>query len=198
MENESSMLSARDFVDARDVKRNILYRKDGYMIGYLRVLFFNLELKNKDARKVLANRLTANFKDDRKNFVYFTLPREIDLDKYKETLKTRHNNADTIGKRHLLGNMILEGIRLSTSGENYEHQHFIKIWSKNRDEAHAEAEILERLKDFQARFASCEINTQILNEVEITKLCNLFGNSIQASFENQETDIAYSQMMQLP
>lgn len=191
-------LNARDFVDARDVKRNILYRKDGCMIGYLRVFSFNLELKNTDARKVTAERLTASFKDDRKDFAYFTLPREIDLDKYKETLKMRHNNANTIGRRHILENMILEGLRLSTSGENYEHQHFMKVWSENKDEKKAEENILERLKDFQIRFANCEIDTRILNEMEITKLCNLFGNSIQASFDNQDNNITYPSIMQLP
>ena len=39
---ETSSLPARDFIDAADVRGIYLYRKDGYIFSYLRVLPFNL------------------------------------------------------------------------------------------------------------------------------------------------------------
>lgn len=187
---EKKEFSARDFVDAKDVKGNILYRKDDYLLGYLRVYFYNLELKSKPEKQSISKRLTMSFRDNKEDFDYFSLPREIDLDKYKELLKEKHSNMNNLGKRHILAKMIVEGIRLSTSGENFEHQHFIKIWKMKSDKA--EEEIIERLKDYKNIFAGVGIETKILNEQEILKLCNLFGNSLQASYEPLEKNTIYT------
>lgn len=195
---EENLLTARDFVDAEDVKGNFLYRKDGNVIGYLRIHFFNLNLKSKVEKRGITEILTSSFKDDRKDFDYFTLPREIDLDKYKDLLKTLHSNTMDLGKRRILAKMMTEGARLSMSGKNFEHQHFIRIWGKDRNRDRAEEEVMERLKDFKARYASVDIETHILDEQEIIKLCNLFGNSLQASFEKPHKDGMYTQIMQFP
>lgn len=195
---EEVLLTARDFVDAEDVKGNFLYRKDGNILGYLRVYFFNLNLKSKAEKRGITEILTSSFKDDRKDFDYFTLPREIDLDKYKDLLKKLHSDTMDLGKRRILAKMMMEGARLSMSGKNFEHQHFIRIWNKDKSEERAKEEVLERLKDFQARYASVDIETHILDEQEIIKLCNLFGNSLQASFEKPYKDGIYTQIMQFP
>ena len=190
-------LSARDFVDATDIKGIFLYRKDGYVLTYLRIYPFNLNLKSKPERQALTKNLSSSFNDDRKDFTYFTLPRELDLDKYKKLLKQKYSGELDIGKRHILSNMMLECARLSTSGENFEHQHFIKIWKKGTDKINVEADLLERLTDFKTRYRNVGIECEILQEPDIIKLCNLFGNSLQASFENVDKNAMYTPMMQL-
>ena len=198
MEAEENQMTVRDFIDAKDVKGMFLYRKDGYVLGYLRVYFFNLNLKSKAEKRGITEILTSSFKDDRKDFDYFTLPREIDLDKYKDLLKSMHGNTADLGKRHILAKMMLEGARLSMSGKNFEHQHFIRIWGKDKIQDRAEEEVRERIKDFRNRYASVDIVTHILDEQDIIKLCNLFGNSLQASVEMADNDRLYAPIMQLP
>lgn len=195
---EENLMAVRDFIDAEDVKGIFLYRKDGYVLGFLRVYFFNLNLKSKAEKRGITEILTSSFKDDRKDFDYFTLPREIDLDKYKDLLKSMHSNTADLGKRHILAKMMLEGARLSMSGQNFEHQHFIRIWSRDKSRGRAEEEVRERLRDFKDRYASVDISTHILDEQDITKLCNLFGNSLQASFERADNSRLYTPVMQLP
>ena len=89
---QENKMSVRDFVDAADVKGNFLYRKDGVILAYLRIYFFNIELMNQAERRALSNNLAAQFKADRKDFVYTTLPREVDMDKYRQSLKERHGS----------------------------------------------------------------------------------------------------------
>lgn len=197
MATEETLMTVRDFIDAKDVKGIYLYRKDGHVLGYLRVYFFNLNLKSKPEKRGITDILTSSFKDDRKDFDYFTLPREIDLDKYKDLLKGMHTNTVDLGKRHILAKMMLEGARLSMSGQNYEHQHFIRIWSRDKSRERAEDEVRERLKDFRARYAAVDITTKILEEQDIIKLCNLFGNSLQASFERADNNRMYEPIMQM-
>ena len=66
---QENKMSVRDFVDAADVKGNFLYRKDGVILAYLRIYFFNIELMNQAERRALSNNLAAQFKADR---LYYT------------------------------------------------------------------------------------------------------------------------------
>lgn len=188
----------RDFVDAVDVKGIYLYRKDGYILSYLRVYSFNLDLLPLEDKRAKTDMQAAGFKEDGKAFVYFTLPREIDLDRYKENLKKRYKRADTIGKRHLIENDMEQCAELTTNGENYEHQHFIRIWKQgSSDRVNAENELKDRINDFKRLYRNVGIKAEILQEQEIVKLCNLFGNSLQASFENVEASTMYTPILQL-
>ena len=84
---ENRLQTANEFVNVKDIKRKFLYTKDGYVMVYLRIYPYNLDLLSQEERRAKAAALAASFDGDRKDFVYFTFPREIDLDKYKNTLK---------------------------------------------------------------------------------------------------------------
>lgn len=189
--------SVRDFVDAADVRGIFLYRKDGYILTYLRIYPFNLELMGKEERTGVTNNLSATFKDDRKDWDYFSLPREIDMDKYKINLKERYQQEMVIGRRQLLNMMMGQCADLIMNGENYEHQHFIGIWRlgsvSNRTKI--EEELASRIKEFETRYRNVGIECEILQESEIVKLCNLFGNSLHASHELVDESTLYSPIM---
>ena len=193
---EAAQNLVRDFVDAADVKGLYLYRKDGTIMTFLRVYPYNLNLKSREERKAETDRLAASFGDDRKDFVYFTLPREIDMDKYKQLLKHQYESQMDLGKRHILGAMMEQCAYISTNGENYEHQHFIKIWSKKNSRTAAEEQLKERITDFKIRYNAAGIQCEILQEPDIVKLCNLYGNSLQASFESVDESAIYTPIMQ--
>ena len=184
-----------DFVDAADVKGMFLYRKDGIILTYLRVHFYNLDLLEMEAKRGKADTLTAEFKEDGKDFTYFSLPREIDLDRYKQNLKSRYRDAQVMGKRHIVSILMEECADLTTSGENFEHQHYIRIWKDGRaDKSNAELVLKERITDFHNMYANVGIKTTILGETEIVKLCNLFGNSLQAPFVHVDSTL-YTPML---
>ncbi|MBS6953499.1 MAG: hypothetical protein KH230_09720 [Enterocloster asparagiformis] len=183
-------LSANELTNVKDIKGNFLYSKDGYIFSYLKVHYFNLELLSADERRTLIEKMALSFQADHKNFDYLTLPREIDLDDYKQYLKKLHQGEDNIGKRRILAIMLQEAADLSLSGENYEHQHFIKIWEPiGGNEKDAKRELMSRLEDFKIRYEACGIRTDILDEAEIIKLCNLFGNSQQVAYMSAENTV---------
>lgn len=189
--------AVRDFVDAADVKGMYLYRKDGCIVTYLRVYPYNLNLMSREERKAVTERLAASFTDDRKDFVYFSLPREIDMDKYKNLLKERYHAQMNLGKRRIIAAMMEQCAEISTNGENFEHQHFIKIWKNGSNRLALEEALKDRMRDFEGRYRAVGIKCEILTESEIVKLCNLFGNSLQASYEPTDDSALYSPIMQL-
>lgn len=188
--------SARKFVEGADAKGIYLYREDGYILCFLRIYPYNLNLKSEEEKRAETEALAATFRKDRKDFVYFTLPREIDLDKYKELLKKKYSQETNLGRRHILAAMMEQCSILVTNGENYEHQHFIKIWKKGNNKASAEEELRERILEFQSRYKNAGIECEILKEQEIVKLCNLYGNSLQAAYELIENNTIYTPISQ--
>ncbi|MEG0962413.1 MAG: hypothetical protein RSD28_09725 [Lachnospiraceae bacterium] len=199
MKSKVKEQTASDFVNVKDIKDVFLYTKDDFVMGYIRVHFINIDLLSENERRNKAKRLAGSFEKDRRNFTYCSFPREIDLDNYKSNLKELHRQElNDVGRKKLLEELIVGATELSTSGENYEHQHFIKLWSKiEGNKQHAENEIMERQQEFVARYQEVGIATEILRETEIIKLCNLFGNSEQASFEVFDYNTLFDQVLKL-
>lgn len=176
--------TANEITNVKDIKGNFLYSKDDYIFGYLRVYSYNLELLSKDERRIKTQNLSLSFEGDRKEFDYYALPREVDLDDYKNYLKRKHQEElNNYGKRQILAIMIREAGILSSSGENYEHHHFFKLWARiGKNINDTKNDLMTRLEEFQQRYATAGIRAEILVETEIFKLCNLFTNSQQISF----------------
>ena len=99
-------ITANDFVDVKDIKGMFLYTKSNKIFSYLRIYPFNLDLLTTEDRRNLTNRLAAAFDGDRKNFMYCTLPRELDLDGYKIFLKEKRQAAETLGKKRIIDELI--------------------------------------------------------------------------------------------
>lgn len=196
---EPSEKTANEFVNVKDIKGNFLYTKDGYIFGYVRIYSFNLDLLSREEKYIKAQNLTASFEADRNNFVYLSFPREVDLDEYKNNLKQKYKQElDDLGKRRILMFMMQMAQELSTSGENFEHQHFIKLWTPiGQHEAEAKHDLAMRQEEFKGRYEAAGIHAEILDEQGILKLCNLFGNSQQVTYDAEEQNLIYSHIPQI-
>ena len=192
-------MTANEFTGVKDIRGCFLYRTDGYIMSYLRVYFLNLDLLSEADRHAKTEVLSRAFESEKKNFVYEAYPREIDLDKYKNELKDRYKEElNHIGKRHILTIMLNEAIELASNGENFEHVHFIKLWtSPGRNRLDSEKELKDRLSDFQKRYAAVGVRTEILGEQEIIKMCALYGNAVQAVYDVPVNNLIYEQIGRL-
>lgn len=199
MKKQSKEQSLNELVNVKDIKKNYLYTKNGYVFGYIQIFPFNLDLVPEEEKAAKINAMARSFDGDRKDWVYQSFPREIDLDSYKDFLKQKYQSElENIGKRRLLAEMILEAVELSTSGENYEHQHYIKIWKKLGTNASDSIQRLkERMEEFKARYEMVGIRAEILNYEQIIKLCNLYGNSTMISYEHVSDNSIYTPITQL-
>lgn len=196
MAKKNKNLSLNEFLNVKDIRGQILYTKDNYAIGFIKNNFFNLDLLSREEKRARTNSLTSSFMGDRQDFCYFTLPREVDLDNYKNFLKSEYKSETVPGTRKILEIMYKQSCSLSTSGENYEHQHYLKVWRKiTHTEEKATQELIERMRDIVSWYKSIGIKLDILDEKEIIKLCNLFGNSQQAGFETVDNNFRMEQVM---
>lgn len=177
--------TANDVVNVRDIKDIYLYTKNGYILCYLKIHKYNIELLSREEKAAKTSTLARSFESDKKDFAYFSLPRELDLDRYKTHIKElRSSYINDYGRKRILNELMLQAVELETNGENFDHQHYIKIWKTvGNDIKETERALRIRIHDFKDFFEMVGIKTEILTMNEIIKMCNLYGNSVQAPFD---------------
>lgn len=187
MQPKNEMISANEFVDVKDIHDIFLYTKSNYIFCYLRIYPVNISLMSKEEIEILTNRLAAAFDGDRKNFSYISLPRELDLDKYKNYLKEKRlQEMESLGKKHIIDELIKKAMDVSSSHENFEHQHTYKIWTQINEyvsKSQGEAQLRERIVRFHDIYNEVQIDNEILTERDIIKLCNLYSNNRSANYD---------------
>lgn len=189
---------ANELTNVKDVRKGILYSRDGYIYMYIHIGFINIDLLPREEKKAKCKNISAAYDGDKKDFAYMTYPREIDLDQYKNDLKNRYTQEmGNIGRKHILRELLMEATDLATSGENYEHQHYLKCWMALADSSDAESELRQRMNDWKARYQMIGVPAEILDDKEILKMCNLYGNGIQASFDSISADTLWDPMVQI-
>lgn len=191
--------TANQLTNVKNIRNRILYTKDGYAIVYLRVYSFNMDLLSPEEIRNITTQLTGSFMGDQKNMVYFSLPREVDLDAYKAFLEEKYMSE--IGnhvRKQIIRTMVNQASDLTNAGDTYEHQHFIRLYQEvSGNENFVENDLVSRAMDFIERYDTVGIKLEILEDVEILKICNLFGNAGQAVTDSTITDTRYTTMTKL-
>lgn len=191
--------SLNELVNVKDIKGSNLFTKNGFVMGYLLIHQYNLDLVSEEEMEAKTDAASSSFDGDRKDWVYQSFPREANLDGYKEHLKNVYQSElEDVGKRRIIAGMIREAVDLTTSGENYDHQHYIKIWKKIGNNPSDAVQLLrERLEEFKERYDMIGIKTEILKYEQIIKLCNLYGNATQIPYEPISGNSLYTPIPQM-
>lgn len=178
-------LTANQYTNVKDIKENFLFTKNGYLMAYVNVGKINIDLLKQEEKEGKSNQLASAFEGDKEDFMYVSYPREVDLDKHKKEKKELQANEKDIGICNILDIILEHYNHLSTSGENFTHQHYIKLWSYigKREIREVKISLLQRARSFVKRYEDVGIKAKILDAGEIIKMCNLYGNSAQAPFD---------------
>lgn len=186
--------TANDLTDVSDIRGNLLYTKSNYALGYLKLLPINIDLLSEDELDVLCNNLTAQFKPEKENFSILSIPRTVDMEAYLNQLSNEYDEEfeDPV-RKDILKEMIRQASDSVMNGENFEHQYYIKTWSKyNANVTGTEKILKERIANFENRYESAQNKTKEVDDIEILKLCNLYGNGNSAIMESYDDNIQYT------
>ena len=186
--------TANDLTDVSDIRGNLLYTKSNYALGYLKLLPINIDLLSEDELDVLCNNLTAQFKPEKENFSILSIPRTVDMEAYLNQLSNEYDEEfeDPV-RKDILKEMIRQASDSVMNGENFEHQYYIKTWSKyNANVTGTEKILKERIANFENRYESAQNKTKEVDDIEILKLCNLYGNGNSAIMESYDENIQYT------
>ena len=166
---ELAQMTANEFVNVKDIRGSFLYTRDGMALAYLKIFPISTEL-------------TASLSSGQYPFQLLAVSRPVDISPLMAELSSTLTSSSDIKQKELLKHEIVEMGGFALSGEVVERQFYIKIWDRTVDGV--ERELLQKLKYLSGYFADCGIQTEILEQQDIVRLCNLVNNPAYVHLED--------------
>ncbi|MFQ9249248.1 MAG: hypothetical protein ACLR3R_18525 [Clostridium paraputrificum] len=164
----------QDLINVSDIEDGILYTKDNYLMGYISVEPVNISLLSNNEKRRKRDLLKEKLNVE-EEFEFIKLSKSADLSRQINYLQGLARECDN----HLKKMALLESIRAtskySQQGEMVENQFYYIFRMKNNDNRSIR-ELKDKLTDFINKLGECEIKAYILNDMEVTQVCNLFCN----------------------
>jgi len=183
-----ALTSANEFVNVKDIRGKFLYTRDGLALCYLKILPISIDLFSKNEKRQMVRQLTANMSSVQYPFQLIAVSRPVDISPLLSELSTTLTESGDMKQKELLKQEILEMSSYALSGEVVERQFYIVLWEKVNDSA--ERDLLQRLKYLSGYFNDVGIQTEILEQQDIVRLCNLINNPSYVHLENTDVDAA--------
>lgn len=174
----------QELINVKDVEGGLLYTKDGYIQGYIRVLPMNVSLLSK-AEKRRKRDLIKEKLNDEEHFEFLKMSKSVDLSQQINYLQNLAKECDNHIKKMGLLESIRATSKYSQQGEMVENQYYYMFRVRNKD-THSEKELKDKLFDFSNKLEECEVKSYILDDMEIIEVANLFCNPMTADTEYLE------------
>jgi hypothetical protein len=181
---DPAVRSANEFVNVKDIRGKFLYTRDGLALAYLKILPISIDLFSKNEKKQIIRQLTANMSSVQYPFQLLAVSRPVDISPILSELSDTLTGTADMKQKELLKQEIVEMSGFALSGEVVERQFFIKIWDKAHDGV--ERDLLQKLKYLEGYFSDVNIRTEILEQQDIVRLCNLINNPAYVHLEDTD------------
>lgn len=187
--------SANQWMPIADIEGNVIYRKDGLLIGMLRVQPLNIDLLSDREKKHKVEALAEELNGENEGLQIFCIGRPVDLNSYLEWLQDKAKQEQVRIRKGVLKSFIREASHMASSGETVERRFYIIITKKAGNEA--EEEITSRLCDLQQKLSSAELVSNICKDDELMDVYSLFAHPVQASFERATIEMELSPILEI-
>lgn len=174
--------TANDFVNVMDIKNRVLYSKDMYVFGFIRVPPISRELMSQAEQEIVIRNLAVEMSVEQKPFKFFSISRPVNISDLIDDLTDAYMVAETPQQKELLKNDIDTINNFALSGDVVERQFYFIIWEKYYDGV--QDYMIKRAEELCSRLAAVQKDVHLLNDNEIVQLCNLFVNPAYSHFED--------------
>lgn len=174
--------TANDFVNVMDIKNRVLYSKDMYVFGFIRVPPISRELMSQAEQEIVIRNLAVEMSAEQKPFKFFSISRPVNISDLIDDLTDAYMVAETPQQKELLKNDIDTINNFALSGDVVERQFYFIIWEKYYDGV--QDYMIKRAEELCSRLAVVQKDVHLLNDNEIVQLCNLFVNPAYSHFED--------------
>ncbi len=175
----------QDLINIKDSQEQVLYTKDNYIIGYVKVLPINISLLSKSEKRRKRNLIKEKFNDE-DEFEFFKISKSADLSQQINYLEGLARECDNSIKKMGLLESIRATSKYSQNGGMVDNEYYYMFRVKNKD-SHSEKDIKDKIYNFVNKLEECEMKAYLLTEKEIVDVCNLFCNPTAYS-DDFETD----------
>jgi hypothetical protein len=179
--------SANEFINVKDICGNFLYTRDNLILCYLKLTPISIDLYSKTEKRNLVRTLTAEMSATQFPFKFIAVSRPIDISPLLTELNSLRMTSDA-KQRELLRAEMSEMSDYAMSGDIVERQFYIVLWDKAIEGA--ERELMGRARLMAENFAGSRISSEILQQKDIVRLCNIVNNPSYTHIEDNTFEAA--------
>ncbi|MEC3018350.1 hypothetical protein P9Z80_13750 [Bacillus cereus] len=179
---------AQKWIPVLDINDDLLYLKDGSIVGFIKVQPLNMDLLSKKEQRRKIKSLTEVYNGITCGQQTLTIARPVDLDGYIYRLQEKRDKEEVPIKRKIIDQDIKRAIMMSSGGEAVERQFYIIISSKNNKDDMDEEQLLRTLNEIAQELKGASLSGRVCDNQMIRDLQFLFGNSAQSSVERAPLD----------
>ena len=162
--------------------------RDNLALAYLKIYPISTELFSKNEKRLIAKQLTVSLSSAQYPFQLLAVSRPVDISPLLSELSATLTSSSDVKQKELLKQEIVEMGAFALSGEVVERQFYIKIWDRVSDGV--ERDLLQKLKLLGGYFSDSGIQTEILQQQDIVRLCNLVNNPAYVHLEDSGINAA--------
>ena len=194
----AEQITAQEFTNVLNIQNNSLYTRDGYVIGYIKILPVSVGLLSQREKETLVKQLTAELSVEKEPFHFLAISRPVDMQPLLESYAHLRNETSDPYRRELLRKE-MENLSDFTFGDEIVERQFFFYFSMKAAESRkvpsggyaaedVERDLKKRISEFAEHFEAVGIKTEILKDQDIVRLCNLVNNPAVVSIEDEMTD----------
>lgn len=183
---ESKLKAAQEWLPIYDIKDNFSYRRDGHIVGGIKVQPMNIHLLSKSEQETKIRALLEALNGIDYHYQIFITAKPVDLDGYIQRLEDMKVEA-SIKRRRLLENYIKVASRKAAGGEAVE-RNFYLLQSLEKDQKFGEEFLFERVRELASNFTGADLNSNVCDEQELRNLYFVFANPAQSAVERAPLD----------
>lgn len=98
----SEQITAQEFTNVLNIQNNYLYTRDGYVIGYIKILPVSVGLLSQREKETLVKQLTAELSVEKEPFHFLAISRPVDMQPLLESYAHLRNETSDPYRRELL------------------------------------------------------------------------------------------------
>ncbi len=187
-QNKNKKMTVNQYINVADIKNNMLYTKDNFIIGFIKVGTVSISTMSKTDINILTKTLSSEFASVKDNLRMLKISKPVDISRLVSDYRQMYVASNNLKQKELLREATLFLHKYSVNGNELENEYYFLI----RESLNNFVELEKKLINIARKFQAGKIQANVCTTEEITRLCNLFANSSYGNIETMELEDSLS------
>ena len=188
---DDKQLTSNQYINVADIKNNILYTKDNYVIAFIKIGTVSISTMSKTDINLLIKTLSSEFasvKDGSLRMLKIAKP--IDISNLTNSYREMYKDSNNLKRKEILREATLFLHKYSTNGNELENEFYFIVREKLTNNSIIEIE--KKATNIIRKFQAGKIPANLCKTEDIARLCNLFTNTSYGNIETMELEDSIS------
>ena len=189
-QKNNKKLTSNQYINVSDIKNNILYTKDNYVIAFIKVGTVSISTMSKTDINILTKTLSSEFASVKSNLRMLKISKPIDISSLTNSYREMYKNSSDLKQKELLREATMFLHKYSTNGNELENEYYFIVRERLNNNSVIEVEKIAT--SIARKFQAGKVQANICSTEEIARLCNLFTNTTYGNIEVMELEDSIS------